>query len=172
MWYSPEKNETYTALHEIKRSYQNVLFPATIDDATLAFVAVYPLSYMMPECAGDETADPLSVEMVDGVWTQMWNVRPATQDELDARSPPAEPVPQQCAMWQARAILIEDDLLDEVIAALESIADEKARKIALAKLEYSSTVRRDDPLVTETIPALGKSEAEIDQMFIRAVRLA
>jgi len=75
-------------------------------------------------------------------------------------------------MWQARAIMIEDDLLDDVIAVLNSIPDEKARKIALAKLEYSSTVRRDDPLVTETIPALGKTEAEIDQMFFRAVRLA
>jgi len=98
--------------------------------------------------------------------------RDLTPDEIAELPSHSPEVPQQCAMWQARAILIEDDLLDDVIAVLGSIPDEKARKIALAKLEYSSTVRRDDPLVTETIPALGKSEGEIDQMFFRAVRLA
>ena len=83
--------------------------------------------------------------------------------------PPA--APEQVAMWQARAILIEDDLLDDVNVALASIADEKARKLAQAKFEYSSTVRRDDPLVTQVIPKLGKTEVEIDAMFTRAAVL-
>lgn len=103
-------------------------------------------------------------------------VRDATPGEIaeleagyQAAAQPA--VPEQVAMWQARAILIEDDLLDDVNAVLAEIPDEKARKLAQAKFEYSSTVRRDDPLVTETIPSLGKSESEIDQMFIRAARL-
>lgn len=99
-----------------------------------------------------------------GEWLPVWGIE-------DMPAPAAEPVPQQVAMWQARAILIEDDMLDDVNAALAAIPDEKARKFAQAKFEYSSTVRRDDPLVTETIPTLGRSEGEIDEMFIRAARL-
>jgi hypothetical protein len=89
---------------------------------------------------------------------------------------PAPPVPQvyvpeSIAMWQARQILIEDDLLDTINAILASIPDERARKLAQAKFEYSSTVRRDDALVKQVIPKLGKSEADIDQMFIRGAAL-
>lgn len=88
--------------------------------------------------------------------------------------PPIDPapiVPESVAMWQARAILIEDDLLDDVNDILAAIPDEKSRKLAQAKFEYSSTVRRDDPLVTQVIPQLGETEAEIDNMFIRAAGL-
>jgi phosphoenolpyruvate carboxylase len=80
-------------------------------------------------------------------------------------------VPAQVAMWQARAVLIEDDLLDAVNAVLAAIPDEKTRKLAQAKFEYSSTVRRDDPLLTTVIPQLGKTEAEVDALFIRAAGL-
>lgn len=93
-------------------------------------------------------------------------------EEIESRETPAPLVPSQVAMWQARAILIEDDMLGDVGAALAAISDEKARKLAQAKFEYSSTVRRDDPLVTETIPMLGKTEDQIDEMFRRAARLA
>ena len=174
MYYKPSTGQVF-ANHSAIRSDMTppiVLYPPAIDDDMLAYVGIYPLTSTPPAVAGSETAEPTTIEEIDGAWVQQWNVRPATQEELDARVPPAEPVPSECAMWQARAILIEDDMLDEVIAALNSITDEKARKIALAKLEYSSTVRRNDPLVTEIIPTLGKSEAEIDEMFRRAVRLA
>jgi phosphoenolpyruvate carboxylase len=114
---------------------------------------------------------PQVMEFVDGAAV----LRDATEEEIaeiEARASQAVPaVPQSCAMWQARAILIEDDLLDDVNAVLAAIPDEKARKLAQAKFEYSSTVRRDDPLVTQVIPQLGKSETEIDQMFFRAVVL-
>jgi hypothetical protein len=94
--------------------------------------------------------------------------------EVLPAAPPTEPapaVPESVAMWQARAILIEDDLLDDVNSILAAIPDDKARKLAQAKFEYSSTVRRDDPLVTQVIPQLGKTEAEIDGMFVRAAGL-
>jgi phosphoenolpyruvate carboxylase len=80
-------------------------------------------------------------------------------------------VPQSVAMWQARYVLIEDDLLDDVLGYLAAIPDEKTRKLAQAKFEYSSTVRRDEPLVTTVLPALGKTEDEIDQLFVRASQL-
>lgn len=90
---------------------------------------------------------------------------------LPPAPPPKPPVPPFVAMWQARAIMIEDDILDDVNAYLAAIPDEKERRVAQAKFEYSNTVRRDDPLAKFVIPQLGKSEAEIDAMFIRAAAL-
>lgn len=115
--------------------------------------------------------------VIDEVFAPVWvnyranEARDGIELALIPATEPALVVPQSVAMWQARAILIEDDLLDDVNAVLARIPDEKMRKLAQAKFEYSSTVRRDDPLVTEVIPQLGKSEVEIDQMFVRAARL-
>lgn len=157
----------------------NLLVPLTLGDMQ------YPAGWFFDASAADRSAvgivevtEPVApaapegkvsvlrgfAQGASGEWLPVWDIE-------DQPAPSAEPVPEQVAMWQARAILIEDDMLDDVNAALAAIADEKARKLAQAKFEYSSTVRRDDPLVTETIPALGKSEGEIDGMFIRAARL-
>lgn len=84
-------------------------------------------------------------------------------------SPPS--VPEFVAMWQARAVMIEEGILESVTAYLAAMPDEIKRKQAQAKFEYSSTVRRDDPLVLYVIPALGKTEAQIDAMFFRASAL-
>lgn len=101
------------------------------------------------------------------------DMTPEEEAELAARqaAPLTPPVPEDVAMWQARAVMIEEGLLDTVLAVLAAIPDEQARKLAQAKFEYSNTVRRDDPLVTLVIPALGKSEADIDAMFFRAKAL-
>lgn len=78
------------------------------------------------------------------------------------------PVPQSVAMWQAREILIEDDLLDDVYAYFETIGDPVEKRKAISKFDTSNTVQRNDPLVKYVIPLMGKSEAEIDDMFRRA----
>lgn len=86
-------------------------------------------------------------------------------------SAPFVEVPEFVAMWQARSVMIADGILAAVVAALAGISDPIARAQAQAKFEYSSTVRRDDPLVKNIIPALGKTEAQIDSMFIRAAAM-
>ena len=77
-------------------------------------------------------------------------------------------VPASVAMWQARDELIERGLLDAVNGALASIADPTERLRAQSKFEYSSTLRRDDPLLLQMRQALGWSDAELDDMFISA----
>ncbi|NML61841.1 hypothetical protein HHL21_12295 [Massilia sp. RP-1-19] len=84
---------------------------------------------------------------------------------------PPPVVPQQVAMWQAREILIDDGLLDDVYAYFETITDPVAKRKAISKFDTSNTVQRNDPLVLYVIPLMGKSEAEIDQMFVRAAEL-
>jgi hypothetical protein len=123
----------------------------------------------------DPPADHADIIEIDEAQAPLWvlYVANAARDgiELAPAAPEAPVVPQEVTIWQARAILIEDDLLDDVTAALAAIPDEKARKLAQAKFEYAATVKRDDALVTEIIPALGKSEADIDAMFVRAYAL-
>jgi hypothetical protein len=64
-------------------------------------------------------------------------------------------------MRQARLALLDDGLLDEVEAA---ITTPESR----IWWDYSTTVERNHPLVNAVLTALGKTETEIDSMFIEA----
>lgn len=85
--------------------------------------------------------------------------------------PPVVPVPQEITMRQARLELLNVGKLDDVDAALASIPDEQQRRAAQIEWEYSAVVDRDAPLVKSLTPALGFTEAEMDDLFRRAVLL-
>jgi hypothetical protein len=80
-------------------------------------------------------------------------------------------VPESIAMWQARSVLIDAGLLNAVNAYINGIADPIIQGKARAKFEYSSTMRRDDPLLIAIAPALGLTDAQIDTLFIQAAAL-
>jgi hypothetical protein len=64
-------------------------------------------------------------------------------------------------MRQARLALLDDGLLDEVEAAITTPSDR-------IWWDYSTTVERSHPLVNAVLTALGKTETEMDDMFIEA----
>ena len=68
------------------------------------------------------------------------------------------------SMRQARLALLADGLLDDIEAAMST----PEYKIWW---EYSTVVERNNPLVKQVLAILGKSDAEIDQMFIGASQL-
>jgi len=68
------------------------------------------------------------------------------------------------SMRQARLALLADGLLDDIEAAMST----PEYKIWW---EYSTVVERNNPLVEQVLAILGKSDAEIDQMFIGASQL-
>lgn len=68
------------------------------------------------------------------------------------------------SMRQARLALLADGLLDGIEAAMST----PEYKIWW---EYSTVVERNNPLVKQVLAILGKSDAEIDQMFIGASQL-
>ena len=68
------------------------------------------------------------------------------------------------SMRQARLALLADGLLDDVEAALFT----PEYKIWW---EYSTVVERNNYLVNDVLKILGKSDEEIDQMFIGASQL-
>jgi len=79
-------------------------------------------------------------------------------------------VPQIVTMRQARLALLEVGLLDQVatkIAALPSPQKEAAQ----IEWEYSQEVHRNKELVGVLAPMLGLTDAQIDQLFIKAATL-
>jgi hypothetical protein len=67
-------------------------------------------------------------------------------------------------MRQARLSLLGAGLLDEVEAAITAPENR-------IWWDYSTTVERNHPLVDAVLTALGKTETEIDEMFIAAALL-
>jgi hypothetical protein len=85
----------------------------------------------------------------------------------DATPPAAAPAPRQVSMLAARTVLYTAGLLELVEGIIANMPGE-AGDLARIKWATALTVRRDDDLVTQVIPALGKTEAEIDAMFVAA----
>lgn len=85
----------------------------------------------------------------------------AIQAEQEANNPIVIP---NISMRQARLALLADGLLDDVEAALST----PEYKIWW---EYSTVVERNNYLVNDILKILGKTDSEIDQMFIGATKL-
>ena len=83
------------------------------------------------------------------------------QAEIEANQPVFIPT---ITMRQARMMLLNEGLLDEVNLAITT----PEQKIWL---DYSTTVERNHPLVNAVLTALGKTETEINDMFIAAALL-
>lgn len=91
--------------------------------------------------------------------------------EVETAQPPVAPVPQSVTMRQARLALLGAGLLDDVAAAIAAIPDPVQRKAAEIEWEYAQTVDRNSPLIQQLAPALGMTEAQMDELFVAAARL-
>lgn len=80
-------------------------------------------------------------------------------------------VPQQVTMRQARLALLGAGLLDDVGAAIAAIPDPVQRKAAQIEWEYAAIVERNSPLIQQLAPALGMTEAQMDELFATAAGL-
>lgn len=80
---------------------------------------------------------------------------------------PAPVVPQRVPMLNAVLTMIEAGWWDPLNAHVESLAP-KERAIARAYLDRALTMARDHDLVKSIPAALGKTEADVDQLFIVA----
>jgi hypothetical protein len=87
--------------------------------------------------------------------------------ELLARNP----VPASVTMRQARLALLAVDKLDDVAPTIAAIADSTQRRKAQIEWEFSNEVQRHHGFVTVLAPALGLTDAEIDDLFRLAVTL-
>lgn len=83
---------------------------------------------------------------------------------------PPEPVPTEVTMRQARLALLGAGLLTNVDAAINAMP-EPAKSAARIEWDYSSAVQRHNGFVAQLGPALGLTDAQIDDLFRAASKL-
>jgi hypothetical protein len=167
MYYQPTTGATFAHHFSIRQAMSWVLFGDIIADTDLVEQGIFPLTYEKPPVEPGQIAKPLTVELVNEQWTQLWTVRDATLEEIEAMKPT---VPGQVTMRQARLALFRIGLLDQVAPAIESLEGAE-REAARIEWEFSSTVVRDRPLVKMLGNALGLDDKALDQLFITAAEL-
>lgn len=83
---------------------------------------------------------------------------------------PVATVPEEVTMRQARLALLAAGKLAAVDAAIASLPS-PTKEAAEIEWAYSSTVRRNQPLVLALAPALGLDSAALDALFVQAAAL-
>lgn len=84
MYYRPLTNEVFTLHGEVRTvlwESASIILDSIITDDCLADVGVYPLIYEKPAVEPGQVAEPLTIELIDEAWTQLWDVRDATPEE-------------------------------------------------------------------------------------------
>lgn len=76
----------------------------------------------------------------------------------------AYPVPQVVTMRQARLALLQENLLDQVQIAIDSLPDNE-RQEATINWEYSTVVERNSPWVINITTAMGLTSDQVDHLF-------
>jgi hypothetical protein len=98
------------------------------------------------------------------VWRQTWVEEP--------EPPPApKPIPAKVTMRQARLILLQAGLLDQVEGAIAAIENPVERRAAEITWEYSIEVERTNPLVTRLSTVFGLTDEQVNDMFRQAAKL-
>lgn len=77
--------------------------------------------------------------------------------------------PNSITMRQARLALLDVGLLGQVDNAIQSLPSPQKEQ-AQIEWEYASEVRRDNPLITQLMQALGMNETELDNLFIEGAK--
>lgn len=80
------------------------------------------------------------------------------------------PVPHEVTTRQARLALLSAGKLSSVGAAIASMP-EPQKTAASIEWEYSNTLQRSNPFVTQLGAALGLDDAAIDALFVAASKL-
>jgi hypothetical protein len=167
MYYKPETNQTFKTHSDVRSGLRNVIFSDVITDEDLAYNNVFPLAYDKPIVDAGKVAVPLTVENIDGEWTQLWDVRDMTEAEVEAAKPE---VPASVTRRQARQALFLRGLLDQIPVKLAALPDGQ-KQMAQIEWEDSLEFKRDRPLVIQIGLALGLNSAGLDELFIFAATL-
>ena len=93
-----------------------------------------------------------------------------SQGTFTAPAPPKPIVPQTVTMRQARLALLNAKLLSQVNSAIAAMTGDQGDS-ARIEWEFSSEVKRTQPMVVALGPALGLSSQQIDALFIAAAVL-
>lgn len=154
------------SIARLRRDNPQVSFPREMPDERLADWGVYRVTKVEqpvcdPETQTVEEGEPVHV---DGAWSQVWNVRDLTAEELKAR------VPRSITKRQARQEMIEAGLIGAVESAINAIEDETQKALMLSWWNDSQNYERDNPELISMAASIGLTEEQLDSMFLSASR--
>lgn len=149
---------------QLRRDNPQVSFPREIPDERLADWGVHRVAKVAqpvydPETQTVEEGQPV---LVEGIWTQVWNVRELTSEELKSR------VPASITKRQARQELIQAGLIGAIESAINAIPDATQKALMLSWWNDSQEYERNHPELAQMATAIGLTEAQIDAMFVNA----
>lgn len=148
----------YYSFAQLRRDHPDVSFPRTPSEDLLESYGVLQVTETAPPATvSGETPRALPPALVDGVWTQQWEIVPS-------------PVPVTVSMRQARLALLGAGMLIAVDTAIAGMPSPQ-KEAAQIEWEYATEVRRNSPLIAALGPALGLSEEQIDGLFRAAAVL-
>ena len=81
------------------------------------------------------------------------------------------PVPQQVTMRQARLVLLQAGILNDIKTAIAEIEDPIQRQAAEIEWEYATVVDRSSQFVQNLAAGLNLSETDLDNLFTQASKL-
>jgi len=168
MYYQTETARVFSSHSEIRSALSNVGFSEVITHDDLAYCGIFPLRSVPPEVAAGQIAVPGAVEWIDEQWTQQWEIRAMTPEEITASKPP---VPQQISSGQGREALYNVGLFANVQPAIDAIADADAKWRVQNAWDYRPTWERQSPFVAMMAGILGLGDGALDELFINAARL-
>jgi hypothetical protein len=77
--------ENYS-IGQLRRDNPQVSFPKTIPDSVLADYNVYPLqATTQPSVDYTKNVAEGTPELIEGIWTQVWSITDASQEDIDVR---------------------------------------------------------------------------------------
>lgn len=152
------------SIRQLRRDNPQVSFPREIPDERLADWGVYPVAKVDPPEYDEEThvREEGQPVQIGGVWTQVWNVRELTAEELKSR------VPASITKRQARQELIEAGLIGAVESAINAISDATQKALMLSWWNDSQVYERDRPELAAMAASIGLTEDQVDALFINA----
>lgn len=160
-----DNQSTYPySIRQLRRDNPQVSFPREIPDERLADWGVYRVAKVAQPVYDHETQalEEGQPVLVEGVWTQVWNVRSLTTEELKSR------IPQSITKRQARQELIEAGLIGVVEAAINSIEDATQKALMFSWWNDSQDYERDNPELITMAASIGLTEEQLDAMFLSA----
>lgn len=160
-----DNNITYPySVRQLRRDNPQVSFPRDIPNERLVDWGVCPVAKVEPPEYDEEThvrEEGLPVQ-IGGIWTQVWNVRSLTTEELKSR------VPQSITKRQARQELIEAGLIGAVESAINAISDATQKALMLSWWNDSQVYELDRPELAAMAASIGLTEDQVDALFINA----
>lgn len=155
------------SIAQLRKDNPQVSFPKEMPEERLAEWNVFPVkSSEIPEYDEEtHTVEEGEPELVEGEWTQVWNVRELTEDELKAR------VPESISRRQAKQLLIQLGQIESIQNIINAVEDPIEKQLLQSWWDDSQTFERHHPTVIEMSSLLGWNEQDLDDMFIDASKL-